>query len=179
MPLKNTITGRAWVLGDNVNTDDLHPPSFFSMDSKRMKEGIVAGMKNLNASEEEEIDTQGLIIVAGDNFGCGSSRETSVRALIASGVQGVIARSFARIFYRSLVNLALLPLVCRTIQAVVQPGDTLTLFPQEQKIRIGNDRFFDTDPMDLHFHRILESGGLIGYLRREMSVESKEHGRGI
>jgi 3-isopropylmalate/(R)-2-methylmalate dehydratase small subunit len=174
MPLKNIITGRAWVLGDNVNTDDLHPPSFFSMDSEQMKAGIQAGIKNLSTVVGEEIDTQGLIIVAGDNFGCGSSRETSVRALIVSGVQGIIAKSFARIFYRSLVNLSLIPFVCDTIQATAQFGDTLNIFPLEQKIQVGNDKIFKTDPVDPHFQRIIENGGLIGYLCREMGIASKE-----
>lgn len=171
------IAGRAWVLGDNVNTDDLHPPSFFSMDSERMKEGILEGMKNLNVDTGEEFTTQGLIIVAGDNFGCGSSRETSVRALIASGVQGVIAQSFARIFYRSLVNLALPPIICGTVQEVIEPGDTIHIFPTEHKIQIENARFFETDLMDPHFQRILESGGLMGYLCKEMGFDSKENSR--
>lgn len=179
MPLQNNITGRAWVLGDNINTDDLHPPSFFSMDEEKMKSGIQTGMKNLNAAKEDAIDTQGLIIVAGYNFGCGSSRETSVRALIAGSVQAIVAKSFARIFYRSLVNLALAPFVCGMIQQTVQSGDTLHIFPLDRKIQIKDHGFFKTDPMDPHLQRILEHGGLIEYLCREMRFESKGNRRGV
>lgn len=174
MQPQNNITGSAWVLGDNVNTDDLHPPSFFSMDSRRMKEGILVGMKNVNSSSGKGMDTQGLIIVAGENFGCGSSRETSVRALIASGVQGIIAKSFARIFYRSMVNLSLAPFICNTIQASVQSGDSLKIFPIEQKIQSGDDRTFQIVSMDTHFYKIIESGGLFNYLCNEMGVAVKE-----
>jgi len=174
MKYQENICGGAWVLGDNVNTDDLHPPSFFSMDSERMKAGIVAGMKNMDASPGKEIDTRELIIVAGENFGCGSSRETSVRALIASGVKGVIAKSFARIFYRSMINLMLVPIVCDTIQGSVQTGDTLNIFPLEHTVRVNDDPPFHIMPMDTHFQNILEAGGLIGYLCKEMGVEYRK-----
>lgn len=170
MAVRENISGNAWVLGDNVNTDDLHPPSYFSMDSERMKEGIQAGIKNLHAASKEILNAEGLIIVAGKNFGCGSSRETSVRALIASGVQGVIAKSFARIFYRSMINLALTPFVCDTIQDSVQSGDLLNIFPLEQKIQVEDDGMFNVASMDDHFQKIIESGGLIGYLGKEMGA---------
>lgn len=179
MKYQDKICGRVWVLGDNINTDDLHPPSFFSMDEEKIKTGIQAGIKNLKATEGEEVETRGLIIVAGYNFGCGSSRETSVRALIASGVQAIVAKSFARIFYRSLVNLALPPFVCKTIQQTIQSGRMLRLFPLDRKIHVDDNGFFETDPMDPHLQTILEHGGLIEYLREEMGVASREDRRGI
>ena len=166
--MEEKIHGRAWVLGDNVNTDDLHPPSFYSTDTERMKEGILAGVKNVDAFPGEDIDTREMIIVAGENFGCGSSRETSVRALLASGVHGIIARSFARIFYRSMVNLTLPPFVCDTIQSSIQSGDSLEILPLERKVQINNERIFQLSPVDIHFQRILEAGGLTEYLSKEM-----------
>jgi len=176
--LKN-ITGIAWALGDNINTDDLHPPSFFSMDEEKMKMGIQAGIKNLDAIKGKAINTQGLIIVAGSNFGCGSSRETSVRALIASGVQAVVAKSFARIFYRSLVNLSLSPFVCDTIQPAVRTGDKLTIFPLDRNIEVDGRGVYHTDSVDPHLQSILEQGGLMGYLLGELGIESRRDRRGV
>ena len=167
MTLPRMISGTVWKVGDHVNTDVLHPPTYFSLDEGRVKEGLRAGMKRLNAGLQKDNATDGLVIVAGENFGCGSSRETSVRSLRICGVRAVIAHSFARIFYRSLANLGIPPVECDTIQECVQNGDTLLISLADRFIELGDARRFPFSPLDPHIERILECGGLIPYLRRE------------
>lgn len=167
--LPATIAGTVWKLGDHVNTDILHPPAYFSLDEGKVKDGLREGMERLNAGLQKEDSTGELVIVAGENFGCGSSRETSVRSLRLHGIRDVVARSFARIFYRSLVNLGIPPLECNVIQEWVQNGDPVHLSLAVGFIELGGTRQFPFSPLDPHIERILECGGLIPYLRREQN----------
>ena len=167
MGLPEMISGRVWKLGDNVNTDILHPPSYFSLDEEKMKEGVWQGMKRSGLGLTEISSNNDWVIVAGENFGCGSSRETSVRGLRACGLKAVIAVSFARIFFRSLTNLCIPPLVCRETQDCVGNGDLIQIHLKQSVIELSNGRRFSFSPIDTHIERILEAGGLIPYLRRE------------
>ena len=166
MGLQEVITGRVWRLGDNVNTDILHPPSYFSLDGSKVEEGLREGMQRLGADFRGEYSGDGLVIVAGENMGCGSSRETSVRALCIAGVKAVVASSFARIFYRNLANLGIPPLECRAIQDRVKDGDLIRISIKDGFIALDDTRHFPLSPLDHHIERILECGGLVPYLRR-------------
>jgi len=161
------ISGMVWKVGDHVNTDILHPPAYFSLDEGRVKDGLREGMKRLNTDLPGDDPTNGWVLVAGENFGCGSSRETSVRSLRICGVRAVIAHSFARIFFRSLANLGIPPLECNAIQECVQNGDILRISLAEGFVELGDARRFPFPPLDPHIERIVECGGLIPYLRRE------------
>ena len=165
--LPATIAGTAWKLGDHVNTDILHPPSYFSLDEGKVKEGLREGMERLKRNVHDDHSADGLVIVAGENFGCGSSRETSVRSLRLCGVRAVVARSFARIFYRSLANLGIPPLECRGIQDWVQEGDPIFISLTDGFIEGGTEKRFTFSPLDPHIERILKCGGLIPYLKEE------------
>jgi 3-isopropylmalate dehydratase small subunit len=167
MGLPEFISGRVWKLGDHVNTDVLHPSSYFSLDAERVKEGIMEGMERMGTALKRQSLEDGLIIVAGENFGCGSSRETSVRGLRHFGVRGVVAASFARIFMRSLVNLGIPTLECREIQPLVRDGDRVHLNFKDGWIELEGGRRVSFSPLDIHVKKILEAGGLIPYLRRE------------
>lgn len=167
MALTTIISGTVWKVGDHVNTDILHPPAYFSLDEGRMKEGLKEGMERLKAGLKGADSGGGLVIVAGENFGCGSSRETSVRSLRICGVRAVIARSFARIFYRSLANLGIPPVESNGIQDLLKDGDLIHLALKDGFIELSDKRRFPLSPLDPHIERILESGGLIPYLRRE------------
>ena len=166
MGLQEVITGRVWRLGDHVNTDILHPPSYFSLDGSKVEEGLREGMQRLGADLRGEYAGDGLVIVAGENMGCGSSRETSVRALCIGGVKAVVASSFARIFYRNLANLGIPPLECRGIQDWVKDGDLIRISIKDGFIELDDARRFPISPLDHHIERILECGGLVPYLRR-------------
>jgi 3-isopropylmalate/(R)-2-methylmalate dehydratase small subunit len=164
MARSETISGRVWKLGDHVNTDILHPSSYFSLDEKRVKEGVGKWIEgNLIKKDSNE----SLVIVAGENFGCGSSRETSVRGLRSFGVKGVIAASFARIFMRSLTSLGIPAFECQEIQNWVRDGDSIHISWRDGLIELKHGRRFQFSPIDRHIKKILEAGGLIPYLRRE------------
>lgn len=167
MGLPEIITGRVWKLGDHVNTDLLHPPSHFTPDEKRMKEGIEEGRRRLGASRSGDPTKGGWIIVAGQNFGCGSSRETSVRGLSAFGVKGVVAVSFARIFMRSLINHGIPVFECEEVQDYVKDGDGIRIFLKEGWMEVQDLKRIPFSKIDPHLKNILEAGGLIPYLRRE------------
>jgi 3-isopropylmalate/(R)-2-methylmalate dehydratase small subunit len=166
MDLHGVITGRVWRLGDNINTDLLHPPSYFSLDERKVKEGLREGMQRLGTHLREEHAGDGLVIVAGENLGCGSSRETSVRALRTSGIKAVVAASFARIFYRSLANLGIPPLECRGIQRWVRDGDLVRISIRDGFIELDKAGRFPISPLDDHIEKIVQCGGLVPYLRR-------------
>lgn len=94
------ITGRVWAFGDHVNTDVIHPPDYFSLDKDRVKRGLFA---KYDPTLQERIRPND-ILVAGRNFGCGSSRETSVKSLKLNAIGAIVAVDFARIFFRSATN---------------------------------------------------------------------------
>lgn len=165
MNLPSTITGKVWLLGNHVNTDLLHPPSLFTLEEERLQAGLMARERALATPTLPQ--EEGLIIVAGENLGCGSSRESTVRALRLGGVKGVVARSFARIFFRTLANLGIPPLVCGEVQGLVQNGDPITIFLAAGYIELGDGKRYPFAPLDPHIERILAVGGLIPYLRRE------------
>jgi len=167
MGLQEIISGRVWKLGDHVNTDVLHPSSYFSLDAERVEEGIMEGMERLGTALKRQSLEDGLIIVAGENFGCGSSRETSVRGLRHFGVRGVVSASFARIFMRSLVNLGIPTLECKEIQSQVKDGQLIHLKLKDNLIELEGGKCISFSPLDIHVKKILEAGGLIPYLRRE------------
>jgi 3-isopropylmalate dehydratase small subunit len=167
MGLPKRITGRVWKLGDHINTDILHPSPYFSLDEARVKEGLIEGMERLGANARKDSSDERIVIVAGENFGCGSSRETSVRGLRSFGVRGVVAASFARIFFRSLTNLGLAALECREIQERVKDGDFVVLSIEDGWVEMADKRRVPFSPIDTHITKILEAGGLIPYLRRE------------
>ena len=167
MTLPGKISGRVWKLGDHVNTDALHPSVFFSLDEKRVREGVIEGMGRLGANFITDSSHEKLVIVAGQNFGCGSSRETSVRGLRNFGVKAIVAASFARIFFRSLTNLGVPTFECREIQNRARDGELIDILTTEGFIELPNARRFPFSPLDPHVKKILEAGGLIPYLQRE------------
>ncbi len=124
-PAQQPARGRAWVVGDDLNTDVLHPPQFFSLDPEVVKAGLFHGIE----PRWQSLVRPGDVIVAGRNFGCGSSRETSVRSLLLNGIVAILAVDFARIFFRSATNLGLPCLRPRDASALghIRTGDELTL----------------------------------------------------
>ena len=96
----SSIRGRIWLFGDDLNTDVIHPPQFFSLDPEKVKRGLFHGLDpNIQPSLQP-----GDILVGGRNFGCGSSRETSMRALKLNQIGAIVALDFARIFFRNATN---------------------------------------------------------------------------
>ncbi len=159
------VEGRALVLGDHVNADLLHPPSFFSLDPERVRRGFLAGLGDSVAVADSE---RSWIIVAGRNFGCGSSRETTLQALVQNGVRAVVARSFGRIFQRSAIARGL---PCWCIDG--DPGEMRFVHGEPLRLDSAVRALASTEsghaltlsPQDPYADAVLAAGGLLAWLR--------------
>lgn len=122
--MKTEFCGKALVVGSNIDTDVIYPGRFLELtDPKEIGSHCLAGLSEDIAPNFPE----GGIVVAGTNFGCGSSREHAPIALINMGASAVLADSFARIFFRNGINLGLPLVVCKGIAKHVENGQTVTL----------------------------------------------------
>lgn len=156
------IDGPALVLGDDVNTDVLHPSRFFSLDDTKVRSGFLGAVDGREADGQR--DLAGTIVLAGNNFGIGSSRETGARVFLLAGVQAIVAASFARIFYRNVMNLGLPAVVCPDLATErPQDGATVSLDLAVGYLSIG-DRRLPIQAWDPHWQRICEAGGLAPWL---------------
>jgi 3-isopropylmalate/(R)-2-methylmalate dehydratase large subunit len=157
------ISGRAWVYGDDVNTDVIFPGKY----TYTVREGsdmALHALENLDRAFARGV-RQGDVIVAGRNWGCGSSREQAVTCLLAAGVSAIIGRSFARIYYRNAVNNGLLPVVCPEAVDAIQPGETVSVDLRENLVRCKAGTFAFQSCSE-SVRRIIEAGGLIEMLRK-------------
>lgn len=109
---------------------------------------------------------EGDYVVASENFGCGSSREQAPRVLKELGVKAVIAKSFARIFYRNAINIGLPVIVCKDLYENVSPGDEMELSLTEGIVRAGGKEY-ECTKLPAYMQGILDQGGLIASLNRE------------
>jgi 3-isopropylmalate/(R)-2-methylmalate dehydratase small subunit len=111
----------------------------------------------------------GDIIVAGSNWGCGSSREQAVTCLKEAGVAAIVARSFARIYYRNCINQALPIVICDAVDAV-EPGDTVTIDFVSGTVKTPS-RTYRFPPLPPEVMEILSAGGLIPHVRKQLRVD--------
>lgn len=162
--MESKLTGRIVVIGDNVDTDQIYPSRYLALTNpKEIGTHCLEGVNERIAAGFPD----GGFVVAGRNFGCGSSREHAPIALLAMGAKAVLADSFARIFYRNAVNLGLLPIVCAGISNHVKEGQTLTLDLDTGTVTVEEtgevlpcDRLGDQQRM------ILEAGGIKALMRK-------------
>lgn len=118
------ITGRAWVFGKNINTDQIIQGQYLTLlDYKDMAKHTFEMPRPVFASKVKKND----IVIAGSNFGGGSSREEAPKVLVHSGIGCVVAESFARIFYRNSFNIGLPLLIIPNISKIVKDGETVTV----------------------------------------------------
>ena len=108
----------------------------------------------------------GDFVIGGENFGCGSSREQAPSVLKALGVKAVVAKSFARIFYRNAINIGLPVIVCKDLHENVNPGDEMELSMQEGVVRV-NGKEYECTKLPEYMQGILDQGGLIASLNKE------------
>ena len=165
------ITGQAWKYGDNVNTDVIFPGkyTYTVTDPSQM---AAHALEDLDPSFAGNVQP-GDVIVAGRNWGCGSSREQAAICLKVAGVGALVAVSFARIFYRNAINNGLPAIVCPRATAAIEAGQTVTvdLATGQVKCPAGT---FDFQPFPPSVQRILSDGGLIPHLKKQLAVTGKE-----
>jgi 3-isopropylmalate/(R)-2-methylmalate dehydratase small subunit len=156
---------KVWKYGDNINTDMLFPGKYTYTCStpEEIKPHL---LEDLDSSFSSEVK-QGDIIIAGKNFGCGSSREQPVLGLKAVGIKAVIAESFARIFYRSSINQGLLLIECPEAVKSYSDGDNISLDIEGGKIEI-NGKIFSFPKLPEEILAIRQAGGLLAYTREKL-----------
>lgn len=159
-------TGKVWVLGDDIDTDIIIPTEYLAL--KTIEDMKQYGFSPLRPELAGQIQP-GDIIVAGKNFGCGSSREQAPEVIKALGIPCIIAKSFARIFYRNALNNGLLLLEQPELHDVVKEGDTITVIVNEDVDYNGKKYPIASLPENLM--EIIEAGGLVKAMRRRNGLD--------
>lgn len=158
------ITGKAWKFGDDVNTDEIIPARYLSLtEPEKLAQHVMEDADPSFPSKVRPSD----IIVAGKNFGCGSSREHAAVAIKGAGVACVIAQNFARIFFRNAFNLGLLIFESEAAAAGISQGDTVEVDPDAGLIRNRTTgETYTVAPIPPFMQQLVADGGLIAHLRK-------------
>jgi 3-isopropylmalate/(R)-2-methylmalate dehydratase small subunit len=160
------IIGKVWKFGNHIDTDIIIPACY--LNTSDPNELALHCMEDYVRDFVKKI-SPGDIIIAGDNFGCGSSREHAPIAIKEAGISCVIASSFARIFFRNAINIGLPIFESSEASLGVLQGDELEVFPEEGIIKnITQNRVFKTNPMPVFIQSIIASGGLVEYTKKEI-----------
>ena len=154
--------GRAWVFGDDLDTDQIVPGRYapFMVGQEKFHTYAFCDARPGFAKEVRAGD----VLVGGENFGCGSSREYAVAALKKLGVGGIVAKSFARIFFRNCINLGIPVVESADAIALVRDGDDVTLDLANGLLRTARGDAA-LRPMAPFAREILAAGGVVAYLR--------------
>ncbi|WP_456341939.1 3-isopropylmalate dehydratase small subunit [Thermovibrio sp.] len=167
--MSEIMKGRAFKFGDDINTDEIIPARYLNTsDPKELAKHV---MEDADPEFPKKVKP-GDIIVAGKNFGCGSSREHAPIAIKAAGVSAVIAKSFARIFYRNAINIGL-P-IFESPEAVegIEEGDIVEINPETGVIRnITKGTEFKATPIPPDIRKIMEAGGLMEYAKQKLGLK--------
>jgi 3-isopropylmalate/(R)-2-methylmalate dehydratase small subunit len=158
--------GRAFVYGDNIDTDALAPGHAMKLGPAALARHCLESVDPGFAAAVRDRD----ILVAGRNFGMGSSREQAAQALKQLGIAAVLAASFARIFYRNAINIGLPALVLPAGHGI-RTGDRLAVDPLAGLVvNLSQDRRHEVAPLPPHLLAMIRDGGLIPHLRRRLAV---------
>jgi len=162
------VQGRAWKLGDNVDTDQLVPGRYLSLtDPQELASHCLEDM----IPRFHELARQGDIVVAGENFGCGSSREHAATALKALGISCLLASSYARIFFRNCINLGLPALTSSEAISGIQDGDEVRIDVAAGAIENLTRAFrCSAPPLSSFLIELIEAGGLTAYVRDRLEA---------
>ena len=155
--------GKVWKFGDNVNTDEIISARFLNtQDPQQLGEHC---LEDISPDFSKKI-SKGDIIVAGKNFGCGSSREHAQMAIKGAGISCVIAQSFARIFYRNSINMGLPILEIRDVSGI-REGDYLEVDLEKGTILdLSENKIYNSQPFPKFIQKIIKSGGLLRWIKR-------------
>ena len=157
------IVGKAWKYGDNINTDEIIPAQYLNTsDPKELARHCLAG---IDESFVRKV-SPGDIIVAGQNFGCGSSREHAPWANKEAGVSCVIAKTFARIFFRNAINIGLPIIASQEAAEGIQEGDMVEVdLDSGQIVNHTQKKEYRIMPYPDFMQKLIAAGGLIQYIQ--------------
>lgn len=163
------IKGKTIKYGNNIDTDVIIPARYLNTSDE--KELASHCMEDLDKDFLKKIN-KGDIIIAGKNFGCGSSREHAPIAIKAAGISCVIAETFARIFFRNSINIGLPIMECEEAARDIEEKDEISIDVNSGVItNITKNKTYKASPFPEFMQKIIESQGLIGYIKKE--VENK------
>ncbi len=161
------INGKSWKYGDNVNTDEIIPARY--LNTTDVKELASHCMEDLDPEFVNKAG-EGDLIVAGDNFGCGSSREHAPISIKAFGISCVIAKSFARIFFRNAINIGLPIFESEEASSGISDGDKVEIDMNSSRIiNLTTSKEFSFTPFAAEMKDIIQAGGLMGYIKANAS----------
>jgi 3-isopropylmalate/(R)-2-methylmalate dehydratase small subunit len=159
------MKGKVWKYGDDINTDVLYAGKY-TYQQLKPEEMAKHALEDLDPEFAKNVKT-GDVIVAGKNFGYGSSREQAAACLKAAGIQAVVAKSFARIYFRNAINLGLPVLQCEEAADELMAGDSVEIDFAGGKI-ISGDKVYRFPPLPDSVMGILEAGGLIEWTKKKL-----------
>ena len=159
------MKGKVWKFGDNIDTDLIIPARY--LNTSDQKELAQHTMEDADPDWVNKKKT-GDIIVGGENFGCGSSREHAPIAIKAAGVPVVIAKSFARIFYRNSINIGLPILECKEAADEIKEGDIVEVDLATGTIKNQtSNKTYQAEPFPEFMRKLINAGGLINYIKHK------------
>jgi len=164
------ISAKVVKVGNNIDTDVILPGKYLVLTNP--EELAKHAMEGIDPTFTQKVK-DGAILVAGENFGCGSSREQAPIALKHAGVKCILAEFFARIFYRNAINIGLPVIEYKGISKIVDEGDLLTVDLKSGKIiNHTKNKVLNIQPISKFILEILEVGGLIEKLKQEVKKKS-------
>ena len=168
------LTGKTWKYGDDVNTDVIFPGKY-TYTMTNVADFKKVALEDLDPEFAKNVQP-GDIVVAGKNFGCGSSREQAAVCFKICGVKVIIAKSFARIFFRNCVNNGVLPVVCSEAVDTIEMGDEVTVDLEANTVQVLSTKdsrlnIFSFPPLSQSVTDIIDAGGLILMLRKKLGTE--------
>lgn len=159
--------GKIWKFADNINTDEIIPAKYLvTTEEKELSKHCL----EIIHPEFPKGVKRGDIIVAGENFGCGSSREHAALAIKGAGISCIIAKSFARIFFRNCINIGLPILEEKELPKFSKEGDVLKIDLTKGVIKnLSNEKEFETGKFPPFLQEIIESGGLMKWVKKKVT----------
>jgi 3-isopropylmalate/(R)-2-methylmalate dehydratase small subunit len=169
--METRFAGKAWVFGDNIDTDQITPGKYLTMiTAEELGKVVLEGSR----PEFAKLVQKGDVLVAGRNFGCGSSREHAPLAIKGAGMPVVLAESFARIFYRNAINVGLPVLEVADIHTKAREGDVLDVDLTTGKIvNKTKGETYEAVPLSDKAMSILRAGGLVEVTRAKLAERAK------
>jgi len=165
--MQTLFRGRAWVFGEDISTDHIIAGRYLgTTDPKVFAEHCLENVDPNFAKQAKAGD----LIVAGANFGCGSSREQAPLAIKHLGIAAILAPSFARIFFRNAINLALPVIECPGIVTRVTTGDAIEIDMARGEVRTASGEVVTFKALPPNVLEILEAGGLVPKLKKELAA---------
>jgi len=166
-----SIKGKVWKYGDDVNTDVIFPGKY-TYTITDPKEMALHALEDLDSKFAKEVKKED-IIIAGRNFGCGSSREQAATCLKYAGVGAVIAKSFSRIFFRNAINQGLPLVQCKEAVENISSGETIAIDFEKGELSCKKS-IFKFPPLPELVLGILKDGGLILHTKKKLKIKEGE-----